>query len=226
MDRAPPPLPNKRLHPPILGQSPGTTPAQPTCSPVRRNGAATADRSRREGSGNHEPRRRAQRRKRRSPGRRREPAIGTHQVPPAPRRRRQSQPQRCAHQRRLREATERDQLAINRRPGPSHQRQRTTGRCPDNHRCSTLLAAIGPAAPRGLGPLNQHDSQHHGENTRHSQPATDTTHPARRYPTQHQPRPSRPTRGLARLCWFQRVAGSAATPVCPEARALTLKAIR
>jgi len=41
---------------------------------------------------------------------------------------------------------------------------------------------IDRAAPWGLGPLNQQGSKHYGEKACHSQPATDTTHPAPKLP--------------------------------------------
>ena len=123
----------------------------------------------------HQPRRRAQCRRPCSPGRRREPGIGTPQVPPALGQ--QPQGQCCTQQLRFPEATDRDQLAVNRRPGPGHQRQSAAGRYPDDHRGSVLSVTIDPDDPRGLGSLNQHGRQRYGESSRHSEPATGTTHP-------------------------------------------------
>ena len=149
MDRAQPPLTEQAAAPADLGTIAGEHAGTANVlASVRGNGAATADRSK--DGGLREPRavaaRAAPQRDARREGdaNRRSGRIRYHQPhagdgSPSP----NAAPTSAAFEKRL----SRDQLAIERRPGPSHQRQRTTGRCPDNHRCGTLLAAIDRAAP-------------------------------------------------------------------------------
>ena len=129
-----------------------------------------------EGSGSQEAGRRPRRRTGPSSGRRRAPAIRTHQEP-ARRQRQHGQARGRADRLPLREAIDRPGVAITTRSGAGDQRQSATRRGADDDLQRTPTVLMGRANPRGPRSLDQDGArQDDGENACHTEAATEATH--------------------------------------------------